>query len=260
MCFEILTSDAVHIREQAKIDAARVTQAARNELKAAQASQNSWVQSYSNQRRVKAAARQADEIAANIGRNLDAATYGRIGERLAVSEELGANIAAAAAAGVGGSVVDTFNSTISLSAAMAEEQGNRAIATDLFAATASRGAVLDDAYSGMDQQTFNAGLDYSQFVDHQKMSTAQKLFTISNAAAATYFGGPQAGKAVFDASAAIYAAENGDFDGASMKAASAFQGAVIGAKRYSDAGGETYGGRLWDSVRSRYGPRLQIGG
>lgn len=260
MCFEILTADAVHIREQAKIDAARVTQAARNELKAAQASQNSWVQSYSNQRRVKAAGKQADEIAANIGRNLDAATYGRLGERLAVSEELGANIAAAAAAGVGGSVVDTYNNTIRLSAAMAEEQGDRAVATDLFAATEARGSVLEDAYSGMDQQTFNAGLDYSQFVDHQEMSGLQKYLTFQTAAAATYFGGPQAGKAVFDASAAIYAADNGDFDGASMKAASAFQGAVIGAKTYSDANGESYGGRLWDSVKTRYGPRFNIGG
>ena len=99
MCFEVLTSEATHTREQAKIDAARVTQKARNELLGAQATQNAWVQSYSNQRRVKAAGKQADEITANIGRNLDAATYGRLGERLAASEELGANMASAAAAG-----------------------------------------------------------------------------------------------------------------------------------------------------------------
>ena len=260
MCFEVLTADAVHIREQSKIDAARVTQAARNELKAASATNNRWVQSYSNQRRIKAAGKQADEIAANIGRNLDAATYGRLGERLAVSEELGANIAAATAAGVGGSVVDTFNNTIRLNAAMAEEQGNRAIATDLFAATESRATLLEDAYAGQDQQTFSAGLDYSQFVDHQAMSGLQKYLTFQAAGVATYFGGPEAGKAVFDASAAIHMAENGDFDGASMKAAAAFQGSVAGAKRYSDAGGESYGGRLWDSVRRRYGANLQIGG
>lgn len=260
MCFEVLTSEATHIREQSKIDAARVVQKARNELKGAQASQNAWVQSYSNQRRVKAAGKQADEIAANIGRNLDSAAYGRIGERLAASEELGANMASAAAAGVGGSVVDTFNNTLRLSAAMAEEQGDRAVATDLFAATSARAGVVEDAYSGMDQETFNAGLDYTQFVDHKKMSGLQKYLTFQAAGVATYFGGPQAGKAVFDASAALNAAENADLDGASRLAASAFQGAVVGAKTYSDAGGESYGGRLWDSVRRRYGPRLQIGG
>lgn len=259
MCFEMLTSDAVHTREQAKIDAARVVQAARNELKAATAANNGWVQSYSNQRRVKAAAKQSDELAANIGRNLDAATYGRLGERLAVSEELGANIAAAAAAGVGGSVVDTYNNTIRLSAAMAEEQGDRAVRTDLLAASEARGAMIGDAYSGMDQQVFNAGLDYTQFVDHQKMSTLSKVATTVGAAAATYFGGPQAGKAVFDASAAAHAANNGDFNTASNLAASAFQGAITGAKRYSDANEESYGGRLWDSVKKRFGPRLQIG-
>ena len=260
MCFEVLTSEATHTREQAKIDAARVTQKARNELLGAQATQNAWVQSYSNQRRVKAAGKQADEITANIGRNLDAATYGRLGERLAASEELGANMASAAAAGVGGSVVETFNNTIRLSAAMAEEQGDRAVATDLFAATAAKSGVMDDAYSGMDQQTFNAGLDYSQFVDHQKMSGLQKFLTFQAAGVATYFGGPQAGKAVFDASAALNAADNGDLNGASRLASSAFQGAVIGAKTYSDANGESYGGRLWDSVRRRGGPRLNIGG
>lgn len=260
MCFEVLTADAVHIREQSKIDAARVVQAARNELKAASATNNRWVQSYSNQRRVKAAGKQADEIAANIGRNLDAATYGRIGERLAVSEELGANVAAAAAAGVGGSVVDTFNNTIRLSAAMAEEQGNRAVATDLFAATESRANLLEDAYASQDQETFSAGLDYSQFVDHKAMSGLDKVITVVGTAAATHFGGPEAGKAVSDMMAAKHMAENGDFDGASMKAAAAFQGGVAGAKRYSDAGGESYGGRLWDSVRRRAGPRLQIGG
>lgn len=260
MCFEVLTADAVHIREQSKIDAARVVQKARNELKGAQASQNAWVQSYSNQRRVKAAGKQADEIASNIGRNLDAATYGRIGERLAASEELGANMASAAAAGVGGSVVDTFNNTIRLSAAMAEEQGDRAVATDLFAATSARAGVMEDAYSSMDQETFNAGLDYTQFVDHKKMSGLQKYLTFQAAGVATYFGGPQAGKAVFDASAALNAADNADLDGASRLAASAFQGAVVGAKTYSDAGGESYGGRLWESVRRRGGPRLKIGG
>lgn len=260
MCFELLTADATHTREQAKIDAARVTQKARNELKAAQASSNSWVQSRSNQVRLRAAGAAVNDITENIGRNLDAATYGRMGERIAASEELGANIAAAAAAGVGGSVVDTFNDTLRLSAAMAEEQGDRALTTDSIAAARSRGSTMSNAVEGLDSQTFTAGLDYSEFVDHQKMSGFQKLATVAGAAAATYFGGPQAGKAVFDASAAIHMADNGDFDGASMKAASAFQGAITGAKRYSDAGGASYGGRIWNSVRSRYGPRLNIGG
>lgn len=258
MCFEVLYGDAIHTREQAKIDAARVTQKARNELKAASAAQNTWVQSFSNQRRMKAAGSRINEITENIGRNLDAATYGRVGERLAASEELGANIASAAAAGVGGSVVDTFNNTIRLSAAMAEEQGDRALRTDLLSSSDMRGDFLENAAGSLDNQTFNAGLDYTQFVDHQKQSLLTKVATVAGAAAATYFGGPQAGKAVFDASAAANAADNGDYEGAAAKAASAFQGAIIGAKRYSDAGGESWGGTVWNSVRKRYGAALQI--
>jgi hypothetical protein len=259
MCFEVLTADAIHTREQSKIDAARVTQAARNELKAATASQNAWVQSFSNQRRLRAAGRQAGELAENIGRNLDAATYGRVGERLAASEELGANMASAAAAGVGGSVVDTYNNTIRLSAAMNEEQGDRALRTDLLSSSAMRGDLIANATEGLDNQTFNAGLDYTRYVDHVKMSGLQKIATVVGAAAATYYGGPQAGKAVFDASAAMHAADNGDFEGASAKAASAFQGTILGAKRYSDSGGQSWGGDVWQSVKKRYGANLNIG-
>lgn len=260
MCFEVLTADATHIREQSKIDAARVVQKARNELKAATATQNTWVQSFSNQRRLRAAGEAANNITANIGRNLDAATFGRVGERLAASEELGANIASAAAAGVGGSVVDTFNSTISLQASMQEEQGDRALRTDLLSSSASIGDGFRGAVEGLDNQSFQAGLDYTQYVDHQKMGTFQKLATVAGAAAATYYGGPQAGKAVFDASAALHMADNGDFDGASMKAASAFQAGVLGAKRYSDSGNTAYGSQIWSSVKRRYGPKLNIGG
>lgn len=260
MCFELLTSDATHTREQAKIDAARVLKDSGNALKAAQASSNSWVQSFANQKRLKAAGAQVNEITENIARNLDAATYGRMGERIAASEELGANIASAAAAGVGGSVVDTFNNTLRLKAAMEEEQGDRAINTDLISASNNRASTMSNAAESLDSTVFNPGLDYSEFVDHQKMSGLSKVLQVAGAAAATYFGGPQAGKAVFDMGAAANAADNGDFDGASMKAASAFQGAIAGAKNYSDAGGVSYGGRVWESVRRRYGPRLNIGG
>jgi len=260
MCFEVSTADAIHTREQAKINAARVVQKARNELKGQTAATNAWVQSFGNQRRMRAAGAQANEITENIGRNLDAATYGRIGERIAASEELGANIAAAAAAGVGGSVVDVYNDTIRLSAAMAEEQGDRAVRTDLTAATAMRADTFRAAVEGLDNQSFNPGLDYSEFVDHVKMSGLQKIATVAGAAAATYYGGPKAGKAVFDASAAINAADNGDFETAAARASSAFMGGIEGAKRYSDAGGRSYGGQVWQSVRSRYGPRLNIGG
>lgn len=259
MCFDVLTADAVHTREQAKINASRVLQKARNELKGETAATNAWVQSFSNQRRMRAAGSAANEINENIGRNLDAATYGRLGERIAAAEELGANIASAAAAGVGGSVVDTYNNTISLSAAMAEEQGDRALRTDLLSSTAQRGDTFRNAVESMDNQTFNPGLDYTQFVDHQKMSALQKIGTFAGAAAAAYYGGPQAGKAVFDAGAALHAANNGNFEQAAMYSASAFQGAVTGAKRYSDAGGQSWGGTVWESVKRRYGPRLNIG-
>jgi len=52
---EVLNSGAIHTLEQAKIDAARITQKGRNTLKAATAGAGAWMQSVNNQKRLKAA-------------------------------------------------------------------------------------------------------------------------------------------------------------------------------------------------------------
>lgn len=133
---EMLYSDAIHIREQAKIDAARITQKGRNERAAAESDLARWTQSLSNQRRMKAAGETSKKITENIGRNLDAATTGSFMGRLAASEELGANLVQAAAAGVGGSTIEVYNSTMKLNRLMQEENSDRAVNTDLLEASA----------------------------------------------------------------------------------------------------------------------------
>jgi len=258
--FELLSSDSVHIREQAKIDAGRITQKARNELKGAMAASNSWMQSFNNQKRLKAAGKSIDDITANIGRNLDAATTGRFSTRLAAAEEVGANVAAAAAAGVGGSSVETFNKTLRINQARQEELEDRGLRTDLLANTALKGSTLTGAVEGLDNQSFQAGLDYTQFVDHVKVTGLQKVVGFAAAAAASYFGGPQAGSAVLDLVSANNRAANGDFDGAAARAESAFTSGLTGLKTYTTAGNTPYGRDIWNSVKSRYGPRLNIGG
>lgn len=263
---EMLYSDAIHIREQAKIDAARITQKGRNERAAAGSDLARWTQSLSNQRRMKAAGETSKKITENIGRNLDAATTGSFMGRLAASEELGANLVQAAAAGVGGSTIEVYNSTMKLNRLMQEENSDRAVNTDLLEASAARGRTIVDAVEGSDFSANMANLDYSQFVDHKKMSGMSKVLGVAGAAAATYFGGPKAGAAVFDAVSANHRAVNGDFDGASQRLVSAFQNGVEGGRAFTKGAkngsmGEAWGKSLWASTRKRLmsGSAVRIG-
>lgn len=256
----ILNSGNVHIREQAKIDAARIAQKGRNELKAAQAGANQRLQAFVNQQRVTAAGEQRADILSNMARNLDAATSGRLLDRLAASEAIGANIAAASAAGVGGTTVDMVNSTLRVNESFSEERQDRAIAADMYAMGKQAGNVMDDAYSGQDMQTFQAGLDYSQYVDHVKMSGLQKVVAFAGAATATYFGGPQAGDAVLGLFDAQNRAANGDFDGAASRYATSFTQGVNALSAYTKRGNEAWGSPLLASVRRRWGnagPQIQ---
>lgn len=257
----ILTSDAVHIREQAKIDAAKITTKARNELRGANAASQAWGQSLSNKRRMTAAGKQVGEIGENMARNLDAATFGRFMDRLQASEEFGANVASAAAAGVGGSSVEMFNQTARLGQALREEQGDRGLRTDLLSAASAKATAFEAGVSGMDNQSFQAGLDYTQYVDHVKMSTASKVLGFAAAAGATYFGGPQAGDAVLSLVDGQNRFANGDFDGGAARMGQAFTGAVSGFKGYSDRNSTPWGEDVWASVKKNYGggPKIMTG-
>lgn len=247
--FEILASGSVHTREQAKIDAARLTQKARNELKGAMSASQAWAQSFANSRKMKMAGEQVGEIAENMARNLDVATSGRFADRLEASQAFGANVASAAAAGVGGSSIEMFNNTLRTTQALREESGDRALNTDLIASSNSRANTYGDAAGSMDNQSFQAGLDYTQYIDHVKMSTTAKVLGFAAAAGATYFGGPQAGEAVLSLVAGENKMANGDFEGGFSSYGSAFTNGVSALKGYTTRGNTPYGQDIWASAR-----------
>lgn len=258
----LIYGGAIHAREQGKIDAARISQAGKNKLAGSNASYAQWAQSFNNQRAMRAAGRGANAIMENIGRSVDQATYGRAMSRLASAEEAGANIAAAAAAGVGGSSVEVFNETANLNRALREDSEDRALRTDLMTQGSERALMIGDAAEGAGNQVFQAGLDYTTFQNHKRVSSTRALLTFAAAAGATYFGGPQAGAAVFDVTDAGNRAANGDFDGAAARMSSAFTGAVSGFKGYSDRG-SAWGGDVYRRAtqrRAASGANLQIGG
>lgn len=157
----------------------------------------------------------------------------------------------AAAAGVGGSSIDAFNSTVELRAAMQDEQQDRGFAQDLWAANQDKGLVMQDAVAGLDNNQYRASLDYRQWVDPHKQSTFAKIATLGVAAAATYFGGPKAGMAVVQASEGMAQAQNGNFEAAGQS----YMGAMSsGMSAFKDT--RSMGGNYWKKPSS--GATLQI--
>lgn len=258
----MLYNGATHAREQGKINAARVRIESANNLRASNAALQQWEQSYRNNKSLKYAGEQIANLNENLARSMDEATYGRAMSRLQAAEEVGANMAAAAAAGVGGSTIDAFRSTMSLTSAMQEEQMDRALDTQNFAMNTARADILGGAVDGMGNQIFQANLDYTQFLDHKKMSTSRMLFTTGLAAAATYFGGPQAGAAVFDFSDSQYRAGQGDLDGAATMLERSLTQGMSSFSAYTKRGNSAWGKDLMSGFkqRSAAGANLQIGG
>lgn len=102
----------------------------------------------------------------------------------------------------------------------------------------------------IDRTVYTPDLDYTQYVDHKKMSFLQKWFTLNTAAVATYFGGPQAGMAVTDASMSIYEAKNGNYQAAQQYGNSVLANGMAGFKTYragansSNPNGSAWGANL----------------
>lgn len=241
----ILFASAEHTRIQAQIDAQRITQKARNEAAGAQAALANFSRALSNKRALDAAGAEISAINENIGRNLDAASYGQLGQRVAAAEELGASVATAAAAGVGGSTIDLYNQQIMASYSREEDQADRALQSDLYLATEAKGNTLQNAVNGLDSSQTFANLDFRQFVDHKKMSAPSQVAALAGSALATYYGGPKAGQAVADAFVGYNDAQNGNFGAAATRFDSAISGGLRGAKEYSSLGGKGEGGEAW---------------
>jgi hypothetical protein len=224
---ELLFANDIAAREQAKIDAARVTQASGNEKRGAESDLARASQTLANRRRMDAAGSKIGSISENIARNLDAATSGTFSNRISAAEELGSHVAMAAAAGVGGSSVEAYNATLDLHQAMTEEQQQRNVNGDNIAASKSRGDTLVDAVGGMDNNVIRADLSFNQYVDYNKMGVLTRVATLGVAAAATYFtGNPQAGMAVVGIAEGAQKAQNGDYAGASQDIVGGIQNGI----------------------------------
>lgn len=242
---EMLFDSARHTIAQANIDAKRITTASGNKKRAAIAAEGEAVQSIGNQNKANAAGRDVSNISENVARNLDAAAYGKLGSRVAAAEELGASVAQAAAAGVGGSSVQAYNDTMRLHQDMSEEQGDRQVIQQTTLAARQQGDAIKNAVASFGNTVQAADIDTSQFVDDHKMSTLTKIVGTAATVAATYFGGPQAGEAVQNFIGANNKAANGDFAGAAKSIGQGLTNAEGGFKTYTAGADDTHSGEAW---------------
>lgn len=249
---EILYAGSIHRIEQAKIDAARLTQAAKNERSGAESALARFSADLGNKRRMDAAGQQIARIEMNMAKNADAKASGDLNTQIALAEELGRSTTMASAAGVGGSSVEAYNRTVKLRAAMGQEQSDRAYNSDMWAAGQDKGTTLTNAVAGLDNNAYRANLDYTQYVDHSKMGIFQRVATLGIAAAATYFGGPQAGMAVIGVSESMQAAKNGNFAAASQGMTQAVQNGVGGFQAARETGGQGF----WNASKASPLPQI----
>lgn len=241
----IVYGQASAIQAQGQVNAKRITTKSGNQKRVAQNDLQLFSQALGNRKIMEAAGKNINAYGENIAKSLETVTMGQFQDQIRGAEELGATTAMASAAGVGGSSIEAYNSTLATVQGLQKEQQDRGITRDIYASGQARGAILTGAADSMDQNVYRADLDVSTYMDVKKPSFLAGAATLGLAAAATYFGGPQAGQAVIGFRESQMAAERGDYAAAS----SSFTGAVgAGVSAFKDY--RKTGGNLWGSSKS----------
>jgi HAMP domain-containing protein len=146
--------------------------AATNEIGAAAGALQRVRQSLFNQNILENAAKNAETIGQNLGRQLDNVQAGKLNTQIQAAETSGSLIAMASAAGVAGSTVDVINSTIRGQAArnLAEQDRNaKLMKSD---AKKAIGAAQEQGILGMDTTFYVDRVSQVQAIAQQQQTTS----------------------------------------------------------------------------------------
>ena len=253
----VFYGQASAIVAQGQVNARRITTKSGNERRVAMTDLQLFSQSLGNRKIMEAAGKNINAYGENIAKNLEASTMGAFQDQVRASAELGAVTAMASAAGVGGSSIEAYNATLATVEGLRTEQLNRQFGRELYAARQARGDILTDAVDSFDRNVYRADIDVSTYMDVKKPSFLSGALTLGLTAAATYFGGPQAGQAVLSFRESQMAAERGDFASASASMTGAFTSAIGAVKTYRDTGGNLWGSNKGRSKKD-YDPYMGI--
>lgn len=238
----ILQANNITRMDQATYDANVWTQKANNKKEAANITLADFSRSLGNTLRVEGAGREFNEAVSNLASSLESRTMGKLNSSLAAAERTGALLAQAGAQGVGGTSVDLLSDTIKLQRNI--EQDLQQQTTDRMASQGGRAnaQIMDNALSQTDLQRQFGSFDYTVYIAPKAMK--RRLGKLIGVAAATWFGGPQAGEAAADAMVGSWQAENGNFAGAAKSFDSAVQGAAGAWQDYNERGGGSWFGAV----------------
>lgn len=146
---------------KANAEAGNITRAADNEYRGAAAALTNFVRAQQNKRILDAAGEQYNAMSANIIRTMDDATSRSVTRQLQSSEALGTIAAQAAAAGVGGSSIDSINSTFQRVSDIADNAENRRDNIVLGDMSKQQNQIMENAGAQLDQNQTFANIDYS---------------------------------------------------------------------------------------------------
>ena len=238
----ILQANNIHRIAEAEYDANVMLSRSRNELEVAKTGLAEFSRSLSNVHKIEAAGKEYNEAVSQTAAALEARSMGRINDSLAAAERTGALMAQAGALGVGGASVDLLNKTVELQRNI--QQDMQETATSRLASSSARGAatIMDNAHNAMDLTRTFGNFDYTVHIAPKPMK--RRLGKLVGVAAATYFGGPQAGEAAADAMVGSWQASNANYGGAAQSFDSAVAGAMGAWQEWNDRGGQSWFGAV----------------
>lgn len=257
---------AQHKVQKAEVERKRTLQKAENEASAKNSDLRRKMQAIQNEAVLRAAGKQFNAITANMVDASDTASRSTFLNRLGDMQAMGAAVAEAAAAGIGGSTVDGHNRTTRLQRAIREEQADRLLQQGQIRTLDQRNAVMENAVNSMDRTLHMADIDLTEYKDPVR-AKGMNFGQLALTAVATYFGGPMAGQATASAFDSALSADammkNGQWGQAGQQYSQAlsqgFQG-FQGATSYMQGNGQSWGATQYDKVKGWFGSGQSGGG
>lgn len=154
-------ADAQYKFDTARADNKFMTQAAGNLMKASQADVDRANQARQNKQAMRQMETGLDQEAFNYGKAVDGLNSDRFSQRMQGAEALGALVASASAAGVGGGSVEQLAETERFRQEVQDAAMEQGIKDTTYASALNRTSIMDNQYNQIDTSPILAGFDYS---------------------------------------------------------------------------------------------------
>ena len=209
-----------------------------NKLEVAKGNFAEFMRTLNNQERVNNASKEYNFQMEQLSEELRVRQGAGFNTDVQLAAARGALTAQAGYVGVGGSSADLMDTMVRLQSEMDKETQQNALNL-----MASRGAkqtaqIMTTAYKSMDLTRTFGQFDFSQHIAPKAMNN--RFLKLVGVAAATFFGGPQAGEAAANAAVAEWQAQNGDYKAMGISMAKAGEGFAAAWQGISQRGGKSW--------------------